>query len=295
MLFADALDIHKSFTPAGARADILGDGFLMERNPVYRKVREQAGEIGCEWVEAYPEYLLLPFHELPRIVQTKRIPYVPSARLMHRVEEERPGVFATVDVPIPESYHLHEAAHVLADHHLQAIPASSREERILKSLLAESFANTVDALACGFAGDEMHEFFLKMNCYMQPQKKNIQAMTRVREALGFRFLFMLAFFSYLHANFLTSPMSKKRIDELRGQYAGGKKVGVKLQKDIQTVSSLGEKLDPIFRVTTTGNYLKQMGCDGLVEEILDFPFSKMFASRPELGRAVDVLCDSISG
>lgn len=194
MLFSDVLDIHESFHGNRCHDDILGDGFLMQSNPVYRNIKTVSEKIKCRYVPAYPEYLLMPFHELPRIIERKEIPYVPGARLMRSIESERPGIFNTEDVPIPESYHLHEAAHVVAEHFLTEIKPSDPEERILKSILAESFANTVDALACMFAVDDIHMFFIKQNSYMHPRKKIIRAMSNITESMGFRFAFMLTFF-----------------------------------------------------------------------------------------------------
>jgi hypothetical protein len=294
VFFSDVLDVHDSYHPEGSHRDILGDGFLMQSNPIYRKVKALALKIGCRYVEAYPEYLLLPFHELPKIVKQKKIPYVPNARLMKDVERGRPGVFTTEDVPMPESYHLHEAAHVIAEHFLLNVKPASQQEEILKAILAESFANTVDALAGALAQDDVHYFFIKQNCYMHPQSKVVQAMERLNKKMGFRFTFMLTFFTYVHANFLAKPLSKKSIDELVERYASAPKPGAAVQKDIRTVSAIGEKLDPRFRVTTTGNYFKQRGFEGDIHDLLDFPFMKVFASVQGLREATEALCDSMA-
>jgi len=294
MFYNDTLDLHDSYNSPDSRPDILGDGFLLQFNPVYRNVHDFSLKIGCQYVEAYPEYLLMPFCELPNIVAHKKVPYVPSARLMRKVEQNYPGVFTTEDMPLPESYHLHEAAHVIAEHFLKPLNEATPQEMILKAMLAESFANTVDALACTHAADEIHAFFIKQNCYMHPQEKVMHAMNRLIEAMGFRFVFMLTFFTYVHANFLKGPLSKKAILELAKAHAPKTKVNTKLQKDIQTVCAIGEKLDPLFRVTTTGNYLKQQGFEGDLHDLLDFPFMKLFASQPAFKDATEALSDSIA-
>jgi hypothetical protein len=289
MFFNDVLDIHSNYSPEGSHSDILGDGYLLQSNSIYRNVKAFSMKIGCQYVEAYPEYLLLPFHELPRIVSSKKIPYVPSARLMKNVEQSQPGVFATDDVPMPESYHLHEAAHVIAEHFLKEVSVSGAQEKILKAILAESFANTVDALSCAQVADDVHHYFIKQNCYMHPQKKISQAVTGLTPSMGFRFVFMLIYFSYVHANFLANPLSKKAVGELAERYAPGIKLNAKIQKDIQTVCAIGEKLDPLFRVVTTGNYLKQQGFKGEVQDLLDFPFIKVFAGNPGFSKATEAI------
>ena len=294
MHFSEILEIQEAYRHAGSHDDILGDGFLLQSNPIYRNIKTFALKIGCQYIEAYPEYLLLPFHELPRIVESRKIPYIPSARLMKDVERGRPGLFATEDLPMPESYHLHEAAHVIAEHFLKDVKLSSPQERILKALMAESFANTIDALACVSAADDIHYFFIKQNCYMFPHKKIIQAMNNLIETMGFRFTFMLTFFTYLNANFLTKPLSKKSVQELIERYAPDAKTSVKLQRDIRTVCGIGEKLDPLFRVTTTGNYLKQQGFEGEIQDLLHFPFMKIFAKNREFGKAAEGLCGVVT-
>lgn len=294
MLFTDVLDVHDSFASEVSHADILGDAFLMESNSIYRNVKAFSLRIGCSYVEAYPEYLLLPFHELPKIVEKKSIPFVPGARLMRNVEAGRPGVFSTDDVPMPESYHMHEAAHVIAEHFLKEVKVSGQQQEILKSMLAESFANTVDALASAQATDEIHHYFIKQNSYMHPQKKTKQAMTGLIESMGFRFTFMLVYFTYLQANFLTKPLSKKSVQELCERYAPDVKVNAKLQKDIRTVCETGEKLDMLFRVTTTGNYFKQQGFKGDIQDLLDFPFMKIIAGNKAYGEAIESLAESLT-
>lgn len=294
MLFSEVLDVHRSFHQDGCLEDILGDGFLIQSNPVYRKVRAFSLKLECKYVPAYPEYLLMPFFELPRIIERKEIPYVPAARLMSIVETDRPESFSIEDVAIPESYHLHEAAHVIAEHFLDDIKLSSPEEQILRSILAESFANTVDALACMFAVDDIHTLFIEKNSYMHPRKKIIRAMAAIKESMGFQFGFMLTFFTYVHANFLTGPLTKKAIDELIGRYAPVRKIGVSLQKDIRTVCAIGELLDSQFRVTTTGNYFKQQGFEQEIGDLLDFPFMNVFLDKPEFKTATEALCNVIA-
>lgn len=294
MHFNDLLDIHNSFTPENSNADILGDGFLLHFNPIYRNIKATALKIGSTYVEAYPEYLLLPFHELPNIVARKQIPYVPGAKLMRKIEDSQPGVFSTDDMPMPESYHLHESAHVIADHYLKPLKIKTQQEEILTAVMAESFANTVDALACAYAADDIHYFFIKQNSYMHPQEKVMQAMAGLTESMGFRFTFMLTYFTYIHANFLTKPIGKKAIAALADKYAPGKKITATTQKNIKTVIDIGEKLDPQFRVTTTANYFKQKGYEGDLHDLLDFPFMEIFASRPEFWKAAEQLSDSIA-
>lgn len=293
MLLKDVLEFHHSYPADQGHSEILGDGYLMRSNPVYRNVKLLAKKMGCEYVEAYPRYLLLPFHELQTIVQSKKVPYVPSAKLMEEVEKTRPQTFAIDDVPMPESYHLHEAAHVIADQIVGSVKTMSAQERILKAILCESFANTVDALACASATDDMHLYFISQNSYMKPQKKIMQAMSRLLKDAGPRFVFILTYMTYVHSNFLAEPLPTKTIKELFAKYAPGSKPSANLIKDAQAVCTLGEKLDPQFRVVTTGNYLKLEGFDGEVYDLLDFNFQTLLVNNSGFMKAIDSLAEAI--
>ncbi|MBX3021905.1 MAG: hypothetical protein KF799_09540 [Bdellovibrionales bacterium] len=294
MLFSDVLDIHKSYAHPQGLGDILGDSFLLESNPIYRKVRQVSLEIGCRYVEAYPEYLLLPFYELPKIVANKCVPYVPHARLMEGIERGRPDTFSTEDVPMPESYHLHESAHVIAEHFYKDVSLRTPQEKILKAILCESFANAVDAMACMPATDDIHRFFIKQNCYMHPRLKVMRAMTDLAETMGLRFTFMLAFFTYVQANFLAKALGMKAIRQLAERYALDPQIDMKRLKNIRIVRAIGENLDPRFRVTTTGNFLKQEGFEGEVYDILSFPFHAVFKANMGLAKATEALSLTLS-
>jgi hypothetical protein len=291
MFLNDLLDVHNSCLSKDSHPDILGDGFLIKSNPIYRSIRSRSQKIGCQYVEAYSDYLLMPFQELPVLLKQKKIPYVPAARLIKKVEIENAGVFTSSDITIPESYHLHESAHLIADDLFKKLKVKSKQEKILKILLSESFANTVDALVSTFAKDETHLFFIKQNSYMHPQIKVIQAMNELSHEMGFRFTFMLTFFTYLRANFLVSPLNKKLIQEITKRYSNIDQFDAKHNKCIKTVCGIGEKLDPLFRYKTTSNYFKQQGFEEDIEELLNFPFMKVFEARSEFKEVVESMCD----
>ncbi len=287
---SEILQLHRAHAPEQSHPDILGDPYLMNANPIYRRTKVQAILIGCEYVEAYPQYLLMPFHELNKIVESKRVPYVPNGRLLREIEDRRPNVFSVDEVRLPESYHLHESAHVIAEHCFSGVVLLKPEEKILKTLLCESFANTVDAWACVPATDEIHRFFLEHNCYMKPNKKNMDVMARLEKAMGFRAAFMLTLFAYLHANFLQESLSDDVIRSLFEQYSKAE-VTDKILRDARALGAIGEKLDPQFRVQTTGAYLKMEGYTGEVFELLNFPFMRVFAAQPGFRRATEAMAE----
>lgn len=249
--------------------DILGDSYLQDKNPIYRNIKEQAVHIGCQFVEAWQQYLLLPFYELDKIVETKRIPYVPHGRLLRELEAKRPGVFSIDDLPMPESYHMHEAAHVIAENLFTRVICRTDQEKILKIILCESFANTVDALACVFADDEEHQHYLKLNCYMSPDQEDMDVLKRFMGENGFEQTFDSVFFAYAHANFFRDNPAINQSEERAA------------------IAQMSEKLDQQFRFQTTGIYLKMAGFDDDIMDTLNFPFMSIYEKNKDFQQVVE--------
>lgn len=291
MQFSDILTLHRSVAADNSLPEVLGDAFLLHENPIYRRVRDEAVRIGCRFQSASADYLLLPFNQLERILATKEIPYVPNARLLADVETRRPGVFDLARMPMPESYHLHESAHVIAEARCEALVLTAPEDRILKMILCESFANTVDAMACGYARTPLHQILLKLNCYMEPKATTIAAMERVGKTLGTRALTSLILHAYIAANFFKDDVEPTALEAILA--AAKQKMTKKIEKDVRVLREVGQRLDPLFRVQTTQNFLHMAGFQGEIYDLLDFDVYERLR-RPDFAGAVDALLSVLS-
>ncbi len=288
LLLKDVLETALAAKAEGAILDIFGDAYLLQNNEVYRRVREKSLEIECSYSEASAQYLVYPLFELHKIVETKTIPYVPGARLLAAVEAAKPGLFTTDDAALPESHHLHEAAHVLAANAFDGARFTSAQQRILRDVLCESFANTVDALACiPAANDELHQFFLRPNCYMAPHEDDLALMIDLRERVGARCYFVLTLFSYVYSNFLLEVFPKPTVVDIVSRYAPEVTIDDELLGEIDHLGRIGDQLDHQFRVTTTSLYLRIEGHEGDLFELLNFDFMKTFSEHPSFQKAVD--------
>ena len=288
----DVLDTAAAASHPNAIADIFGDAYLLENNEVYRRVREKSLEIGCTYEEASAQYLVYPLFELHDIVESKKIPYVAGARMLATIEARRPGLFTTEDAALPESHQLHEAAHIIATNAFEGARFTSPQQKILRDILCESFANSVDALAClPAAEDELHEFFLRPNCYMAPHEDDLASMLSLREKVGSRCYFVLTLFSYVHSNFLLEVFLKPTIVDIVSRYAPNVPLDDELLKDIEHLGQIGDQLDQQFRVTTTSLYLRIEGHSGDLFELLNFDFMKVFSEHPSFQKAVDRMAD----
>lgn len=285
ILVSEILAFHHSYKAENMHPDILGDAYLMQNNPVYRHIKNQAIKIGCRYCEAWPQYLSLPFHELNKIVAEKNIPYIPNARMLQEIENKRVHTFTTDQLQMPESYHMHEAAHVIADHLFHNVTLKNREEKILKTILCESFANTVDAMACIYATSEMHQYFLVHNSYMNPDKEDLDALIRLVKKFGFKRSFHLVLIGYLHSNFMRQEFSQETVQDCLGESS----------PDANIIVDMCEKLDPLFRVQTTEMYLRLEGYDGEVFDILDFPFMQIFKQKADFSLVAEAMALILEG
>lgn len=260
MNFRELLNEHNNVQVKGSHTEILGDAFLLKNNPIYSQVRTKAQNLGVKLIEADAEYLLMPFHQLDKIVASKEVPFIPHGRLMKKVEDTHPGVFGLEHMPIPESYHMHESAHVIAHEACAKLKLTTPQDRILKAILCESFANTVDALACGYADSDIHRTFLKFNCYMQPTEEAFEIISRVREAFGGEYVAKMILLSYIHANFLRDEVPLELLE-----------AGMN-DEDCIALSTIGQELDVQFREQTTANYFRLDGIQGEHSDLLNFDF-----------------------
>lgn len=275
--------------------EILGDAFLIHRNPVYKKIREYSLEIGCVYEQAWPKYLILPFQALGEIIACKKIPYVPAASLLFEIEAKRANVLTTDDISVPESHHMHEAAHVIAEYFFQNCHLNNSQEEILKSMICESFANTVDAIAWAYVeeSDPYHGIFLNHQSYMHPSRKDIASIKKMVNAYGLRFTFIIMMYSYLHANFLIEKIPSTLIEKLVADFGFNLNVDQKLLKDCDSMMKLAEKLDPQFRIQTTQTYLKLQGYNGDIFQLLDFQFVNLLNTKSEFIHVIKAMTDLV--
>lgn len=260
MKISQLLALHESYTADHSHADILGDPFLLKNNFVYRNLKSQALKIGGVFKEAWPQYLVMPFAQLTEIVSTQTIPYVPSAKYLRSIENKRANTLTTDDLTLPVSYHMHEAAHVIAEDIFKAHTFETREEQILRTLMCESFANSVDAFAWLAVGeDEPHAVFLQPNCYMRPSENYLTALSALAHDVGPRRAFELILLSYIFANFLREEGPQELFPH-------------------PGVWEMADSLDLHFREQTTQMHLNLEGHDGDVYNLTDFDFMKIMTS-----------------
>ena len=96
---------------------ILGDGFLLKNNLIYRNVRITSETMGYKYVEAWPRYLTMPLLEIDEIIKTRKIPYISWQPIFKSIEKRTPKKLNWDEVPaeLLGSYHIHESSHCISN------------------------------------------------------------------------------------------------------------------------------------------------------------------------------------
>lgn len=187
------------------------------------------------------------------------------------------------DVPVHfVSYQFHESAHCVSDAVFKSIKAKNRNERILLSLLCESFANASESMAVTFVQGEAHRFFFAQNSYLYADEKRTRKRLRALKSWGVPGLFRLLWLSYLYANFMVEDMTR---EELMGVLRFALRKGELTKADLTLGTSLFEdayELSLDFRLKTARLYMRLLGVKGDVGKNLDFNFSQVFLDHPGL-------------
>ena len=96
----------------------LGDGFLYQKNPFFRRIRDAARARGIGFTLEDPgDYFAFPLVALDAVLETRKVPYRANYSALRGFERARPGFFTLADLrknrPLP-NYVLHESAHAVA-------------------------------------------------------------------------------------------------------------------------------------------------------------------------------------
>lgn len=289
----EVLAEHQRHRPRHALRDSLGDGFLMEHNPVYRSLREAAVRAGLKFSSRrFHDYDVLPLTQLPRILKSRVIPYRDNVRPLREVERRAPGVFDWDQIPKLRPNHLfHESAHGVARSITKPLLArtAARDQRdhALQLLLEESFANAAESIANAYASTPMHNEFLYKNSYIMEKPVTRDKLRRALERNPFELVFRTLILSFLHANLVRTEDPGRAWASVRSLLAGGHAAS------LRPVFRIGFDLDPRFTLFTNAFCLRLEGIETELLELVDFDFVRVLREREPFARALDQLARAI--
>ncbi len=257
----ELIALNGQFRPKGCLPENLGDGFLLAWNPVFRGIRTEALERGFRFSATdHGLYYSFPLMALDGVIEKRVIPYRDNASWLSLLEKNAPGRFTLTELKRSElrfNYVFHESAHCIA-HSLffgrarfSSLPKNA--DTLLKILLGEAFANTVECLSAIYAEGEMASYFLDGNCHFRSSEKEVREIRRCARKFGFAATARVLLASFLYANYLfdrLGPAELKRIRVFAGLPAG---------TELRKLAAIGTELSESFRTTTTHLHLMKLG------------------------------------
>jgi hypothetical protein len=254
-----------------ALADAFGDRYLYRHNPVFASIRDAALDFGyrfsAEDTPLWRDYQSLSLMALHRILTGKTIPYFDTGTAFRRLIDANPSARLQPGFIIrnlKRNYAFHESAHAVAHSIMQGIEAELRSVApheagrvVLEAILAESFANTVEALGSVHRHMPFSDrVFFPLNSYFSYDQKREDVLKRAGAELGAELRFALLFFAHFEANLAIQPPADstcQRIAEAGGCIAG--QAGL-----AREITDTGFKLNAGFRESTTPAYFELLGC-----------------------------------
>ena len=298
------LNEHQRHQPEGALADNLGDGYLMTHNSVFRNIRVASIKAGIQFTSSrFHEYDVLPLVQLPKILEEKKVPYLPNVKPLSEIESAMPDQFQIYEAPpLRANYVMHESAHVVArllrikclgelklersNNRSSAI--NSERQLALAIMMEESFANTAESLLSVAANTAIHDEFVMKNAYVHETPEMRGRLRTAVSKIGFTATFRLVFFSFLHSNFLKRKINPKEFDRvLRVSFGGDvlkvKSLDQKLFRDLREIFHGGFDLDPMFTGLTSSFCMRLLGIKTPLQNLFEFDFMARFeTNKPHL-------------
>lgn len=214
------LEQHNRWCPKGSVLEVLGDGFFLEHNSLYRATRRAAIDRGFIFTSEFnPAYLALPLAQLESLMVKKKLPFFDNVTVVREIERQIPrsSLWDEVVDNLNRNYIFHESCHaVFRAESAKIFPkALEGEPRVVHMLLEESFANTCEFLGIAEAEDASHRIFYELNSYVLMFDYRSLMKDLIRE-LGFEMIFRCMLLCYLHANFLFDRLADRTFDRVLG-------------------------------------------------------------------------------
>lgn len=304
------LSEHHRCKPAGYLPDNLGDGYLIQYNPVFRNIRKTALEIGVKFSpQRFEGYDVLPLTQLPKIIKTKTVPYAPNVMVLDEVEAQIPDHFQVGQLPpLRSNYAMHESAHVIARvlrvrrlGELKLEPAAGHTKALhaerklaLAIMMEEAFANSAESLLSLASTNTIHDQYVLKNAYVHETPEMRKYLRNSVSKFGFEAVFRLVFLSFVHANFLKTKVNPREFDRvLRFVFRCDQKkiasMDPKAHRELKEVFMGGMDLDPLFTGLTNSFCLRFMGIKTPLPHIFEFDFMEWLEKEISFAEFIDEL------
>ncbi|HEX4925498.1 MAG TPA: hypothetical protein VFV50_15500 [Bdellovibrionales bacterium] len=279
----EIIRIHKNTKTPGSVKQCLGDGYLLARNPVYRRIRRWATAEGIkfrpnppEQIYAFPTLSLGEYKRRRAIMVSDNIAHF---RRLPKGLRDRFGFREVHSSYALQNRLLHESSHCLAhEHALKLRNAEPRDdrERAFNVLFEESLANATELLAFSYAADDLHFEFLLMNTYLAMERPPVERLIAIREKMGALPLFRMLVLLSLKTQFLEEAVPDTQLLKLARLF------GPSSKRDLPVLRALLEivKMHDVFKIKTARVYFLAQGFEKHFFHYLDFDYIEAFSRSP---------------
>ena len=302
---AELLALHQRSHGSARLLQNLGDGFLYQKNPFFRRIRDAARARGIGFTLQDPgDYFAFPLVALDTVLAARRVPYRANYAALAAFERTRPGFFTLADLqknrPLP-NYVLHESAHVVAYRELFGRPrdthaALSEPSKLVHIVLGEAYAMTAEYFAACAVSGPVHAWFFSINSYRHrvPAKK---AVGEFVSRFGLPLVVWLVLIAFLENNFFVERLAMKTLERALELYPLGKLPHISRADRVRLCRALSALMvmNPEFREDTARLFLTMHGYRRNIRSVLSAePLDSIArdANLPvQLTRLVGTLCD----
>ncbi len=300
-LVAEVLRTHDKFKNGKTKTCVLGDGFFYRKNPVFRHFRDRLLELGYALsAEGASRYNGWPLMALDQSIRSKKLIYIDNVYFLRELEKTRPRYFGIHDVldfgpkkvPI-----LHESAHCLADYYSKKfVPRSklkdNNRQEIMKILISESFALSVEALSTLFLkNDPIEIFFHRLSIHVYKKNFKNDPVSLAHRKFGLESAFRIILACYLYTNFLFRELGDLEVENILtwAQLPNNSKAKSLVKRIFEKACEVGRE----FQVMINSRYLKMHGHDGSILKILNFDPIDYCSQSQKISSFVDALTEEV--
>lgn len=295
-----AIQVHRRYAKKGGIEHAFGDGYLCEKNGVYRAIRDLVIQLDFKFtLQDFCHYHACSNVSLPSMMELKRIPYKRSTEAMIAMSRFSGGRLAIQHIPTERFKNsvFHESCHGIANYYLEKSVFdslrgfSSQEKTVLRVLMAESFANTVEILGNLHLSQEMDYFFYRCNSFWsQNLKENRRSLSKYAKFFGNQVLIRAIYFFNLHSHFLYNYLDQSDLRRIFTVLGSSQKHADSIQAR-KLSSMVLKQLSLGFRTQTASFYMTY--AEGLrtkdIFELTQFKFMNAFSHPSALFKALDEL------
>lgn len=252
--------------------NVIGDGFLILKSPVFLSVRRQTKELGFHFVPLRNlSYDDIPLLNLDLNLRKKQIPFLQNEYVLKKFKGLSKEVFQIAGSYIQfRNFSLHESSHAIANHSIRASVSKIRRlhkgkntviDRTFLFLLEESFASAVETLAMIDVRSALHADLLMLNSYLSFDQEVQKSLVFVSKKIGNQFLLRALLVSYLFSNYMYVNLGESEYEVFLNVLEVDRNTEhfKSLNFHLRVLLAFALKLNPYFRTGTNRVFLSMVG------------------------------------